>query len=67
MRKITNLWKFGLNWSLKLQAKNERKVLLTHNAKEVVPAEFISPAQVVANKKDSSFQEKFFLVKLYGF
>ena len=25
MHKITNLWKFGLNWSLKLQEDNERK------------------------------------------
>ena len=25
MHKITNLWKFGLNWSSKLQENNERK------------------------------------------
>ena len=25
MHKITNLWKFGLNWSLKLRENNERK------------------------------------------
>ena len=32
MHKITNLWKFELNWSLKLQDNNERKnTLVTQN------------------------------------
>ena len=29
MHKITNLWKFELNWSSKLQDHNERNTLVT--------------------------------------
>ena len=32
MRKITNLWKFGLTWSSKLQENNERKTPLLHKS-----------------------------------
>ena len=63
MHKITNLWKFELNWSLKLRHNNESKSTLVRRSCVLSDAWFRDPQNLILRSRNQTWENNFFLEK----